>query len=165
MAYGVAAFNLSALTATLVLTAHWRGWLAGFLGSLGTLAGSVLFAWLWLITWWCTRHGLRGLQLLDPASPPPADNFVSRCLIWGGINGALFLLGPIIVLGFSARDPLRVVFFLLAAVFSVLPVPVAFLIGGCIGLVCSFMDLAMLGLARWMFFRGRELRCGHVADA
>jgi hypothetical protein len=163
MAYGVAAFNVSVVTAALLLMVHWRGWLAVFLGSLGTLAGSMLFAWLWLTTWWCTRRGLRSLRLLEPGSPPPADDFVCRCLVWGGINGVLFLLGSIIVLGFSARDPLRVLLFLLATVLPVLPIPVAFLIGGCIGLVCSLIDLALLGLARRVFFLGRDLRCDHVA--
>lgn len=130
--------------------------------------GSAIFGaivWLWLTTWWCTGRGLRGLPLLEPGTPFPMEDFVSRCLVWGGINGAMFLLGLIIVLGVSARGPLRALFFLLAAVFSVLPVPVALLIGGCIGLACNLVDLAVLGLARWVLFRGGNQRCDHATTA
>ena len=162
LSHGVAAFNISLLTATLVATAYWRGSVAGLLKDFGTFEGAAVFAWLWLTTWWCTRRALHGLPLLESGTPLPVEGFVSRCLVWGGMNGALFLLGLIIVPGLSARDPLRVLLFLWAAVFLVLPVPVAFFIGACIGLACSLVDLAVLGLARWVLFRARDLRCNHA---
>src|SRR3990172_11988577 len=77
LSHGLAAFNISALTATSVLTMYWGGGLAGFLGGIGTLEGGALFAWLWLTTWLCTRRALRGLRLLGRGTPPPARDLLS----------------------------------------------------------------------------------------
>jgi hypothetical protein len=75
---GLAAFNVSALTATAVVTLYWRGGLAAFLQEIGTLKGGALFAWLWLTTWFCTRRALRGLSLLGlGARFPPRRSWLA----------------------------------------------------------------------------------------
>ena len=165
LSHGLAAFNISALTATAGLTIYLRGWLAGFLGEIGTLKGGALFAWLWLTTWVCTRRAVPGLPLLGLGARLPAAEFLGRGFIWGGINGVLFLLGAIALLGVLAGEPIQALAFLVAAVFSVVPVPAACLIGGGIGLACSFADLVLLKLFRLALSPVRESRCEHATTA
>jgi len=165
LSHGLAAFNISALTATSVLTMYWGGGLAGFLGGIGTLEGGALFAWLWLTTWLCTRRALRGLRLLGRDTPLPVGAFLSRGFIWGGINGVLFLLGAVAFLGLLAGEPIQALAFLAAVVLSIVPVPGAFLEGGCIGLACCFVDLVLLQLCRLALSPLRESRCQHATTA
>ena len=165
LSHGVAAFNVSALTGALILTMYLRGWLASFLGGFGTLEGAGLFAWLWLTTWWCTRQALRGLPLLARGMPLPVAAFLSRGFTWGGANGVLCLIGAVTLLGLFAGEPIQALAFLLAAILSVVPVPLAFLIGGCIGLACCSLDLVLLKLSRLALPRFGDSRCEHAASA
>jgi hypothetical protein len=154
VAASLATFQSSVLVLLIVFAAYRAGELADVLAASSVLAGTLLFAFLWLTNFWCTLHAVREveIQLLNRA---PFSRMLFQGTKWGGINGALVFLLPFLgalVLVAAAsiiRGDLEAMANVLAfgATFGVLGPVVAFLVGMVIGLAFAALEVALLACA------------------
>ena len=150
----MAAFHTGFLVTSLVTLLHWYGGLGNALRDLSTLSGVVIFLALWLATWWCTRRALRRIPAGTHERAVPAGTLVPRGILWGGVNGVMFLAVLAVLFGLSIDDPRIGVFFsVLGSLIFSLPFGsiLAFTVGACVGGVFAWLDFALLEASRRLF--------------
>ena len=165
--WSLATFHTGLFMLVLVLLLHWGGALGGLLSTLNTLVGMAVYGLLWATNWWCTRRAMRTIGWWGIQRPIDTDRLLSQGMMWGGVNGMLFLLGlliPYLVLSLvfiavsphDVRDPLLVgaqyVMLILSGVAGAIVLcAFAFPIGAVFGLVFAIIDRVMLAIARNLF--------------
>ena len=151
LVWSLSTFHATILTLALVFFGYRSDSLQVFLSGLNTALGFSLFITLWATTWWCTARALRGLK--KNPSKDIRENFgqgvIGRFFIWAGVNGALFMsvimvagavYGGLGKMSFSQfLDPLRGLSFL---------APLAFIIGGIVGVLFAIIDFPLWLLSR-----------------
>lgn len=139
-------FHVAVLTVVAVLALQHGGAVGDVLSGLDTAIGLGLYAFLWIITWWTTRRGLRAVWR-DGRGPTWKHGLV-RALAWGGVTGVVFFVGLfaalLVVLVAQGEDVLATLGFgLVGAV-------VAALVGAVVGGVLGLLDVALLRAARML---------------
>ena len=156
--WAFASFHAVLFLAVLFLFLYLGSSLGRVLSALNTLVGFGLFGALWLTTWYTTREGWRRLQW-DISQSPDYARMLGLGLIWGGVNGMMFLgvldllfIGGLVlrVLQSQAGRPIGEALFDLGAgpVFAVcVGTPVAFVVGAAAGLLLAGIDALMIAMA------------------
>ncbi|MGH2521618.1 MAG: hypothetical protein ACRDH2_03855 [Anaerolineales bacterium] len=154
LAWGLATFHTTFFVTGLATLLYLSGNLGDLLGSLSTIIGMLLFGALWFTTWWSTRRALRGLQwpMLESLSKRER---IYRAALWGGVNGALFLLvilgvavvGSIISILTNPGVPVGSILFL--AVVGLVGSVIAFGVGTIFGILFAIIDGALLAISRY----------------
>jgi hypothetical protein len=139
------AFHVAVLTVVAVLALQRGGAVGDLLSGLDTAIGLGLYAFLWIVTWWTTRRGLRAAWH-DGREPTWRTVFASA-LAWGGVTGVVFFVGLfaallVVLVAQGERVLATLGFGLVGAV-------VAALIGAIVGGVLGLFDVALLRAA-WM---------------
>ncbi|HEX6305125.1 MAG TPA: hypothetical protein VFZ76_13105 [Anaerolineales bacterium] len=171
LTFGLATFHTVIFIIIVVLFLYSQGTLGALLEGLNTLAGYVIFGALWATTWWTTRKALRGyLKGLNHDGKEnwiaemmegelELDQVIANGVIWGGVNGFLFLIALalilliyILVLTLAAllsgsTNPEASVTLIL---FALIGSPVGAIVGGVVGFILALVDGAILGLVRWL---------------
>lgn len=172
LTFGLATFHTLFFILILVLFLYSLGGLGDLLEGLNTLAGYVIFAALWTTTWWTTRQALR--NYFKRRIQGGEENWIETMLrgefevsqvlvngvIWGGINGFLFLIALAVILlvyilfltiaallGGSANPGASLTLILFLLIGSLLGA----IVGGVVGLILALVDGAVLGLVRRLF--------------
>ncbi|MDQ2745465.1 MAG: hypothetical protein M3Z66_24670 [Chloroflexota bacterium] len=146
--WSLATFHAGLLVLLLVIVLYSFSDLAGALKNVGTIPGLAIYLALWTSTWWTTGKAARDVT---PDGSLRVNELVRRGMIWGGVNGAIFvlvLLAYLDGLGLSRGQPnaIEVVpFLLIEAAISTIP---AFIIGAIVGLLFALLDLGLLGIAQ-----------------
>jgi hypothetical protein len=154
VAASLATFQSSVLLLLIVFAAYKARELADVLAASSLLAGTLLFAFLWLTNFWCTLHAVREveIQLLDQA---PFSRMLLQGTKWGGLNGVLVFVPPLAVLlivaaahAVSQGDGNGLAGVLaFGATFGVLGAIVAFLVGMIIGFAFAALEALLLWCA------------------
>ncbi|HTD64355.1 MAG TPA: hypothetical protein VK732_06430 [Verrucomicrobiae bacterium] len=148
--WSLATFHASIFVLAIVLFAYSRGGLGGALSGLNTFVGLGLFVALWATTYLTTARALAGLDLI--ASARDRDGYLRRTLRWGSRNGMAFL-GVLGVVGLFAAlsntRPEQVGPGILFPALFIAPIAlvVSAAVGGAVGLIFGFIDLALFALA------------------
>jgi hypothetical protein len=173
--WGLATFHTVAFVLLLLVLLYAGGSLGSLLQGLNTELGFGLFGALWATNWLCTRRALRGLGALRPVAEgwPKGlrrlrwlGSVSGQGVVWGGVNGVLFLLcllgvaiaSFVVSLPFAGLDAARGVPAAVAGfgIFLAFGAVAAFIVGACVGAVFSVVDGALLALA------DRAVRCRSV---
>lgn len=146
----LATFHATAFVLPIVLGAYLGGGLGVALGGLNTFVGLGLFVTLWVTTYVTTAKALEGLDVIGTARD--RDRYVRRTLRWGSRNGMAFfaVLGVVFLLAaiFATRPDQRATGILGPALFVVpIALVVSAAVGGAVGLVFGFIDLALFAVA------------------
>lgn len=153
LSWGLGTFHATALLLALLVAQSRAGTLGGFLGSLGTAPGLVLFVGLWLATWWSTRRALLATRGTESWTTPLGD-LCWNGFLWGGVNGMLFLViffGVRLAPQFTTEGLAAAgTFFLGLVLIGTASLAVAALLGATVGLAFALVDCAALALARWL---------------
>ena len=163
-AWGLATFHAVTTVVALLVAIYTQGNLGQLLGGLNTFLGFYLFGALWLTSWLCTARAVRNvLRAAGVAAPPGAVlvRTIGEGVLWGGVNGVLFLLSLFALSLVSLVQSWPVVTTNLPEVaaalraslagfglFLVIGVVFAYFLGAAIGLIFALIDLALLRLAR-----------------
>ena len=150
IAWCLAAFQTAVLLSILLLGLFLGGNAGSSLDDLGPLAGSTLFAMLWLTTWYCTSEGLRRLGLRRALEQPL--RVLPSAQLWGGINGVfvwlMLLVATLAVTAITGEGQGSLTGFLVALIlFGSVGAVVAFIIGSAVGLMFGVVELILLDLA------------------
>jgi hypothetical protein len=172
LTFGLATFHTVFFVVFLVLLLYSRGILGSLLAGLNTLTGYAVFGVLWGTTWWTTRRALRGY--LKGIDQDGGLNWtaevlkgqlgwgwvVARGVIWGGVNGFLFLIALALILaiyflaltigsllGAGILPDASLTLILLALIGS----PLGAVVGGVTGFILAIIDSAVLGVVRRFF--------------
>jgi hypothetical protein len=139
------AFHVAALTVVAVLALQRGGAVGDLLSGLDTAIGLGLYGFLWAVTWWTTRRGLRAAW--RDGRGPTWKNGLVRALAWGGVTGIVFFTGlfvallvVLVALGEGALATLE---------FGLVGAVVAAVVGAVVGGVLGLLDMALLRAA-WM---------------
>ena len=148
--WSLATFHATTFVLAIVLFAYSGGGLGGALSGLNTFVGLGLFVALWATTYFTTSKALAGLDLIGSARD--RDGYVRRTLRWGSRNGMAFLSILGIVALFAAVSntrPGQVASGILFPALFVAPIAlvVSAAVGGAVGVIFGFIDLALFGLA------------------
>ena len=148
--WSLATFHASTFVLTIVLLAYSRGGLGGTLSGLNTFVGLGLFVALWATTYFTTARALAGLDLI--ASLRDRDGYLRRTLRWGSRNGMAFLavLGVVALFAAVANTrPEQVGPGILFPALFIAPIAlvVSAGVGGAVGLIFGFIDLALFAIA------------------
>ena len=92
----LSAFQTAGLVLILVSLFYRFGDLGETLDNLNTAVGLGLYLVLWVTNWWATGKAVDGLDLANPDRSVRAA-LLGRGWLWGGVNGALFLLVVVIL--------------------------------------------------------------------
>jgi hypothetical protein len=160
--WGLATFHATVFVVILIMVLYKARGLSSGLQALNTALGLVLFGMLWLTTWWTTREVVRATRWIgrwswsstwrtSPCGHVAPLQWLGLGMLWGGVNGVLFVTGAGIVV-VLALLPVGGGGLLLAvvAIHVLLPLAVAFVVGAVVGLVLAVVDLAVLKTAGWM---------------
>ena len=133
-----------------MLFAYSGGGLGGALSGLNTFVGLGLFVALWVTTYFTTARALAGLDLI--ASVRDRDGYLRRTLRWGSRNGMAFLavLGVVALFAAVANTrPEQVGPGILFPALFIAPIAlvVSAAVGGAVGLIFGFIDLALFAIA------------------
>jgi hypothetical protein len=120
---------------------HQSGGLSIGLASLNTMVGLAIFGVLWLTTWWSTRALTRAAR--------SNWSWLGLGMVWGGVNGALFIVGTFAVV-LLVELPVQGPGLLLAVGAVVFPLVIAFGVGAVVGLVFAALDLVLIQIAQWI---------------
>lgn len=159
--WSLSAFHTSLFFWLFAIVLYVTGSLGNLLASLNTLIGVVVFIFLWVTTWFCTRQVVRRtLNTADwGASKISLGLTLALAMLGGGVNGLLFFLIPLFLAAIVAAvavitsrsltdvPALLIIFGYSFAIGSVL----AFGIGVVFGLVFAFLDLLLLGGSQFLF--------------
>jgi len=148
--WSLATFHASTFVLAIVLFAYSGGGLGGALSGLNTFVGLGLFVALWVTTYFTTARALAGLDLI--ASVRDRDGYLRRTLRWGSRNGMAFfgVLGVVALFAAVANTrPEQVVPGILIPALFIAPIAlvVSAAVGGAVGLIFGFIDLALFALA------------------
>jgi hypothetical protein len=145
--WSLATFHTAFLLVLGVAALHLAGVVGDALAGLGTWAGIALYLVLWATTWWTTRRWLGALDGDPFAGRADVDGALWPAAIWGGVDGVLFFLVLLAVLGAQAfaRAGVDVLSFL--AVAAVVGGLLAFAVGSVAGLLLGSFDLLALRVA------------------
>src|SRR5438105_697424 len=148
--WSLATFHATAFVLAIVVFAYSRDALGGGLSSLNTFVGLGLFVALWATTYLTTSRAVEGLDLIGSAGD--RDTYTRRTLRWGAVNGMLFLvtLGIVaVVTAISNTRPDQVASGILFPALFIAPIAlvVSAAVGGAVGVIFGFIDLALFGLA------------------
>lgn len=150
LAWSFPAFHTASLLVTLVLGLHLNGSLGEVLGGLGTEIGVVVFFVLWLTTAFTTRRALRRFTIRRGQRAAVGESLVAG-ILWGGANGALFLL---LVGGVNAAYAITVdglasslTAYVWVIPFGLISSAVAFMVGALIASAYVLVDRVVLVLA------------------
>jgi hypothetical protein len=154
--WALAAFHNGFFSAAIIALLYGSGNLAELLGSLNTLIGIAIFAFLWGLTWLTTRRALAGVDWLARERPGQFLPIPGRGLIWGGVNALLFFVAMLLVFSLMAIVPFGLQpqnsglslsaipgLLLIGAVGSV----VALVVGATVGLLLGLLDMLIVLLA------------------
>jgi hypothetical protein len=154
VAASLATFQSSVLVLLIVFAAYRASELADVLAVSSVLAGTLLFAFLWLTNFWCTLRAVQEveIQLLDRA---PFSRMLFQGTKWGGINWVLVFLLPVAILLIVAASHAVIQgdgnalagVLAFGASFGVLGAIVAFLVGMVIGLGFAALEVVLLACA------------------
>ncbi|MGH2354747.1 MAG: hypothetical protein ACRDI2_16900 [Chloroflexota bacterium] len=163
VALGLATFHTVGFVLILLVVLYIGGGLGSLLEGLNTAIGFVLFGALWATNGFCTQRALRRTLPASPASPGSPRGLrrlevaIGQGVLWGGLNGVLFLLCLVGVLLVSlipsvaaggldglAQVPAAVFGF---AIYAVLGAALAFVVGAIVGAVFGALDYTLLALA------------------
>lgn len=149
LVFAFATFHATTFLLVPLLLAYRGGGLGQTLQGLNTLVGLGLFVAVWVTTYIATSMAMRDLDLTS-GLPVDGDKLMRRALVWGGVNGVMFLL--VLLSGFATANaisrPENIVqgtLFLIAAMFP--GGAIAFVIGALVGVVFAGIDLLLLGVA------------------
>lgn len=146
----LAAFHAAGLVLLLVMLLYLSEDLGETLDGLNTAVGLALYIVLWATNWWATGKAIDGLDLTNPDQPVTGGALLGRGLLWGGVNGVLFLLvvfAPILVVIVAGGDVTVLGMVALLAYLLFLGGIASFIIGSLIGLAFAVIDLALLEIA------------------
>ena len=148
--WSLATFHATTFVLVIVLFAYSGGGLGGALSGLNTFVGLGLFVALWVTTYFTTARALAGLDLI--ASVRDRDGYLRRTLRWGSRNGMAFLavLGVVALFAAVANTrPEQVGPGILFPALFIAPIAlvVSAAVGGAVGLIFGFIDLALFAIA------------------
>ena len=137
-------FHVAMLTVAAVLALQHGGAVGDVLSGLDTALGLGLYAFLWAVTWWTTRRGLRAAW--RAGREPTWKNGLGRALAWGGVTGIVFFGGVfaaflvlLIAEGVGGFASLGI---------GLVGAVVAALVGAVVGGVLGLFDVALLRIVR-----------------
>lgn len=142
--WGLAAFHAATLVVLLVILLFLWAPVGELLAGLQTVVGLALYLVLWATTWWTNHHWLRDTRLTMDESATNSSSFLRTSFRWGGVTGSVFFVALVIL----AVAPQTVPTSLFPLVIVLIGVIVAFAIGGILGCIFGFADLALLRIAR-----------------
>ena len=148
--WSLATFHATAFVLAIVLFAYSRDALGAGLSGLNTFVGLGLFVALWATTYFTTAKALAGLDLLGSARD--RDGYMRRTLRWGARNGMAFLavLGVVALgIAISNTQPGQIGLGILFPALLIAPIAlvVAAAVGGAVGVIFGFIDLALFAVA------------------
>lgn len=141
--WGLSAFHAATLVVVLVTLLYLWVPIGELLGGLQTVVGLALYLALWATTWWTNRRWLRETRLMVDSTSPNRSSFIRTSFRWGGVTGLGFFIALVIL----ALAPQTVPNSLFPVLIVLIGVIVAFAIGGIIGCIFAFTDLALLKIA------------------
>lgn len=145
----------------LAMLLYLDGSLGRRLGEYKVLVGIGVFAVLWACTLWCTRRAVRGVLAILPSYtadvPIPVRRILRQGVLWGGLNGVVFLFVVLVLLdliqlfflylNYNLGSISFLIFMLVAG--TTMGSVGAFALGAVLGLVIALVDLGLLrGLQR-----------------
>ena len=154
-----ATFHTLAFLAILLLATNVSSDLRGVIGLTHPLVGIALCIALWATTWFATKQGLKHSKW-NLIQAPRYRDLMGEGIIWGGINGALFLLFAEIIIGAGiVTSNIRVVQASLDLLQSLIVVgdiliififgaPLAFMIGANVGFLVGILDSLLIAAFR-----------------
>ena len=149
--WSLGTFHTGFFFTILVTLLYVTGALGSLLAGLNTAVGLAAFALLWLTTWWCTRRALRGMGGNTWEGRVNFRATLYRAMVWGGINGLLFLIGPLAIfilfsiLSLAVGNIPNLPFLLLAILIGSI---IAFGVGLLTGLVLGLIDSVLFKISR-----------------
>jgi hypothetical protein len=137
-------FHVAVLTVVAVLALQRGGIVGDVLSGLDTALGLGLYAFLWAITWWTTRRGLRAAWC-EGRGPTWKDG-VAHALVWGGATGGGFFAGlfAVVFVLLVAQGAVALATLGIGAIGAGVAVVVGAVVGGVLGL----LDVMLLRAAR-----------------
>jgi hypothetical protein len=154
----LSAFQTAGLVLVLVTLIYVSGDLGETLDGLNTGVGLGLYGVLWATNWWATRRAIEGLDLIDPTRPVTGGALIGRGLLWGGVNGVLFLvvlLVPLLLIVATSEDATVLGMFAILAYLVFIGGIASFIVGSVIGLAFASIEWTLLKIAHAL---------GRVAD-
>jgi len=142
--WSVSAFRTVSFTVAVVLGLHLHGTLRESLTSLNTEMGFVAFAILWITTLAATRAGRRYYRHRQASPRYSASRFESTTIA-GALNGACVYLAAAAAAGLAIHTPRALA---AIAVFSVVGLVVASIVGGFVGIVYGAGEACLLFVSR-----------------
>lgn len=142
--WSLGTFHVAILTVVAVLALQRSGVIGGALSGLDTAIGLGLYLFLWAITWWTTRRGLR--TAWRDGRGPTWKNGLASALVWGGVTGIVFFDGLFVVVFVTAVAEGASVLATLGI--GLIGAFVAMLVGAVVGGVLGLLDIALLRIAR-----------------
>jgi hypothetical protein len=151
--WAVGTYHATAFVLVLLVVLYRAGGLGTSLETLNTFLGLAFFGVLWLTTWLTTR------QMLRSASPVSPLRWLGIGLVWGALNGVLFLAGVFALL-FLTQLPSTGFGSVQQVAFVPIPAAIAFFVGAIVGLALAAIDLVLLEAAAgvtWWIARASRL--------
>jgi hypothetical protein len=137
-------FHIAVLTVVAVLALQRGASIGNALSGLDTAIGLGLYAFLWALTWWTTRRGLRAAW--HEGRGPTWKSGIAYALVWGGATGVVFFAGLFAVVFVLLVAQGAVALATLGV--GVIGVVVAVVVGAVIGGMLGVLDVMLLRAAR-----------------
>jgi hypothetical protein len=158
--FAIATFQTNPFLLILVLALFHRANLGELLGGLNAGVGLSLFGVLWVTNYYCTKKAVAPLRLSE-GSGLSLGWLIGGGVIWGGMNGALFLAVPFALLLLyaagaalvSADVAMAVIIVLYGAFAGSIAAGVAFAVGAFLGLAFGLLDGIVYLIARSLIVR------------
>ncbi|MFC7046641.1 hypothetical protein ACFQH6_15625 [Halobacteriaceae archaeon GCM10025711] len=143
LVWALATFHVAALVSVAAVALHANGVLGQVLGELDTLVGVGLFVVVWALTWWSNRRWLTDVSLADDG-----QGAVVAGARWGGVEGVLVLVAPLLVLvvvlvAQGGSVPVL-------AGLGVVALLVAGVVGGVVGAAFALVDVTLVRTAEYV---------------
>jgi hypothetical protein len=156
LAFALGTFQTCVLVLVLLVLMYLLGDLGKLLGGLSSAAGIGVFLLLWLNTLYCTLRALAAVGF-EKLPRNPIEGMLVQGTKWGGIDGMLFLLVPLLpalvvaslyVLVYEGEFAASVAAFYGGALVLVIAAAVACFIGAQIGFVAASLQVPLLYAAQ-----------------
>jgi hypothetical protein len=150
LTWSLATFHTTLFVLAILLFAYSGGGLGTALSGLNTFVGLGLFVALWATTYLTTARALRGLDVIGSARD--RGGYGRRAFRWGAANGMAFLaiLGTVaLITALGSTRPGQVPSGILLPALFIAPIAlvVSAGVGGVVGVLFGFIDLALFAVA------------------
>lgn len=163
--WALASFYVVLLVGLSLLALHVRGDLGELLAGLSPVVGIALYLLLWTTTWVTTRRAIADrLQSIDEGRPP-VGRVAATGALWGGVNGAVFLLvllgvavGAQLLASLATGDWSDILFAVYLVAIGSVGAGVAFVVGAIVGTGLAILTIGLSRPASWLAATGGPRR-------